>query len=77
MNLGAMLHVNGKLMEAEQSYLEALRLKPDDHITRTNLQKLRHLLTKKGMASSTTTTSTASSSASSSSSSSATSSRRR
>lgn len=52
MNLGAMLHVNGKLIEAEQSYLEALRLKPDDHITRMNLQKLRHLLTKKGMGSS-------------------------
>lgn len=49
MNLGAMLHVNGKLAEAEHSYLEALRLKPDDHITQTNLQKLRHLLTKKGM----------------------------
>ena len=47
MNLGAMLHVNGKLMEAEQSYLEALRLKPDDLITRTNLQKLRTLLLKK------------------------------
>ena len=51
MNLGAMLHVNGKLIEAEQSYLEALRLKPDDHITRTNLQKLRHLLQKKGISS--------------------------
>lgn len=49
MNLGAMLHVNGKLLEAESSYLEALRLKPDDSITRTNLQKLRHLLAKKGI----------------------------
>jgi Flp pilus assembly protein TadD len=49
MNLGAMLHVNGKLMEAEQSYLEALKLKPEDQITRTNLQKLRHLLMKKGI----------------------------
>ena len=47
MNLGAMLHVNGKLMEAEQSYLEALRLKPDDQITSTNLHKLRSLLMKK------------------------------
>lgn len=61
MNLGAMLHVNGKLIEAEQSYLEALRLKPEDNITRANLQKLRHLLNKKGIATSagiTTTTST-------------------
>ena len=48
MNLGAMLHVNGKLEEAELSYLEALKLKPDDAITRANLQKLRHLLAKKG-----------------------------
>ena len=28
MNLGAMLHMNGKLAEAEQSYLAALQLKP-------------------------------------------------
>ena len=33
MNLGAMLHVNGKLAEAEQSYLAALRIKPDDQVT--------------------------------------------
>jgi Flp pilus assembly protein TadD len=47
MNLGAMLHVNGKLIEAEISYLEALRLKPDDAITQNNLAKLRHLLNQK------------------------------
>jgi hypothetical protein len=41
-----MLHVNGKLVEAEASYLEALRLKPDDKITQANLQKLRQLLLK-------------------------------
>lgn len=49
MNLGAMLHVNGKLLEAEMSYLEALRLKPDDNITQNNLQKLRNLLSKRGI----------------------------
>ncbi|XP_076361298.1 protein O-mannosyl-transferase TMTC2-like isoform X1 [Tachypleus tridentatus] len=49
MNLGAMLHVNGKLQEAEFSYLEALRLKPDDPITQNNLQKLRNLLAQKGL----------------------------
>lgn len=49
MNLGAMLHVNGKLQEAESSYLEALRLKPDDVITQNNLQKLRNLLAQKRM----------------------------
>jgi len=47
MNLGAMLHVNGKLVEAEASYLEALRIKPDDVITQSNLAKLRHLLSNK------------------------------
>ncbi|GAB6033603.1 Protein O-mannosyl-transferase tmtc2 [Chamberlinius hualienensis] len=52
MNLGAMLHVNGKLKEAELSYLEALRLKPDDAITQNNLQKLRNLLSKRGIRSS-------------------------
>ena len=48
MNLGAMLHFNGKLEEAEQSYLMALKLKPEDQITRTNLNKLRNLLNKNG-----------------------------
>ena len=32
MNLGAMLHVNGKLEEAEQSYLAALRIRPDEQV---------------------------------------------
>lgn len=44
MNLGAMLHFNGKLLEAEKSYLEALKLKPDDVTTQQNLQKLRNLI---------------------------------
>ena len=46
MNLGAMLHYNGKLDEAEKSYLAALRLKPNDEITRSNLHKVRNLLGK-------------------------------
>ena len=49
MNLGAMLHFNGKLLEAEQSYLMALRLQPDDTVTQTNLKKLRNLLAKNGL----------------------------
>ena len=44
MNLGAMLHMNGKLAEAEAGYLAALQLKPDDSITRDNLLKLRNLM---------------------------------
>ena len=47
MNLGAMLHMNGKLEEAESSYLIALQLKPDDAITRDNLVKLRNLMASK------------------------------
>ncbi len=46
MNLGAMLHYNAKLDEAEQSYQAALRLKPDDTITQGNLRKLRNLMAK-------------------------------
>ena len=38
MNLGAMLHVNGKLEEAEQSYLAALRIRPDEQVGRDGLQ---------------------------------------
>jgi len=50
MNLGAMLHSNGKLQEAEKSYLKALQLKPDDVITRGNLNKLRGLIAEKSVA---------------------------
>ena len=46
MNLGAMLHFNGKLAEAEQSYKTALKLKPDDHVTQGNLKKLQNLMKK-------------------------------
>lgn len=48
MNLGAMLHFNGKLAEAETSYLMALALKPDDAVTQQNLKKLRNLMAKAG-----------------------------
>jgi len=44
MNLGAMLHFNGRLLEAEASYLTALRLQPNDEVTTTNLNKLRNKL---------------------------------
>ena len=40
-NLGAMLHVNGKYREAEACYREALRIKPDDSLTKGNLQLLQ------------------------------------
>lgn len=44
MNLGAILHLNGKLPEAEANYLRALQLKPDDAITQSNLRKLRNIM---------------------------------
>lgn len=46
MNLGAILHMNGKLTEAEKAYQEALALNPRDHITQDNLRKLRNLMRK-------------------------------
>lgn len=48
MNLGAMLHINGKYNQAEQAYLTALQLKPGDKVTMDNLQRLRHLTKQKG-----------------------------
>lgn len=47
MNLGAIYHLNGKLLKAEESYLEALRLKPNDSVTLSNLKKLRNLIAAK------------------------------
>lgn len=47
MNLGAMLHLQGKLDEAEQSYMKALDLKPGDQLTEENLRKLRSLQAKR------------------------------
>uniref|UniRef100_UPI0037E82CCF protein O-mannosyl-transferase TMTC2 n=1 Tax=Semicossyphus pulcher TaxID=241346 RepID=UPI0037E82CCF len=49
MNLGAILHLNGKLQEAEANYLRALQLKPDDGITQSNLRKLWNIMEKQGL----------------------------
>ncbi|XP_055789951.1 protein O-mannosyl-transferase TMTC2-like [Salvelinus fontinalis] len=49
MNLGAILHLNGKLQEAETNYLRALQLKPDDTITQSNLRKLWNIMEKQGL----------------------------
>ncbi|KAM8862156.1 protein O-mannosyl-transferase TMTC2 [Synchiropus picturatus] len=49
MNLGAILHLNGKLQEAEANYLQALQLKPDDTITQSNLRKLWNIMEKQGL----------------------------
>ena len=47
MNLGAMLHMQGKLDEAEKSYIKALELRPGDQLTEENLRKLRSLKAKR------------------------------
>lgn len=47
MNLGAMLHLQGKLDEAEKSYRKALELRPGDQLTEENLRKLRSLQAKR------------------------------
>ncbi|XP_049764521.1 protein O-mannosyl-transferase TMTC2-like [Schistocerca cancellata] len=44
LNLGAILHLNGRYDEAAACYREALRLQPDDATALTNLQKLRSLM---------------------------------
>lgn len=49
MNLGAILHLNGKLSEAEANYLRALQLKPDDAITQSNLRKLWNIMERQGV----------------------------
>ncbi|XP_009857867.3 protein O-mannosyl-transferase TMTC2 [Ciona intestinalis] len=40
MNLGAILHLQGKLSEARKSYMQALSLKPMDPLVLENLEKL-------------------------------------
>uniref|UniRef100_A0A8C7K5W0 Transmembrane and TPR repeat-containing protein 2 n=2 Tax=Salmonidae TaxID=8015 RepID=A0A8C7K5W0_ONCKI len=49
MNLGAILHLNGRLPEAETNYLRALQLKPDDVITQSNLRKLWNIMERQGL----------------------------
>lgn len=49
MNLGAILHLNGKLQDAEANYLRALQLKPDDTITQSNLRKLWNIMEKQSL----------------------------
>ena len=49
MNLGAMLHLRGKLEEAELEYLAAWNLNQDDQNTKINLQRLHNIMRKKGM----------------------------
>ena len=49
MNLGAMLHLVGKLWEAEDHYYTALRLKPHDQATLINIQRLHKVMKAQGL----------------------------
>jgi len=49
MNLGAMLHLAGKLSEAESEYLISWKLRPGDPSTKTNIQRLHNVMIKKGL----------------------------
>ena len=49
MNLGAMLHLVGKLSEAEDHYLRALRLRPHDQATTINIQRLHRVMVSRGL----------------------------
>ena len=44
MNLGAMLHLVGKLVEAEAEYLQAWDLGRREEVTRTNLRRLHNVM---------------------------------
>jgi len=44
MNLGALLHLRGKLAEAEEEYIKAWTLQPGDPATRTNIQRLHNIM---------------------------------
>ena len=49
MNLGAMLHLVGKLREAEDHYITAWRLNPGDASTKTNIGRLHNIMRARGM----------------------------
>ena len=44
MNLGALLHLRGKLAEAEEEYIQAWTLGPGDQATRINIQRLHNIM---------------------------------
>lgn len=44
MNLGALLHLRGKLAEAEEEYIQAWTLRPGDQATRINIQRLHNIM---------------------------------
>ncbi|XP_026682465.1 transmembrane and TPR repeat-containing protein CG4341-like [Diaphorina citri] len=45
-NLGAMLHLNGRYVEAAKSYEEALRIEPGESTTLSNLKKLHKVMSR-------------------------------
>ena len=49
MNLGALLHLRGKLTEAEKEYVQALTLQPGDQATRINIKRLHNIMKSKNL----------------------------
>ena len=49
LNLGAMLHLRGKLQEAESQYLEAWSIHPGHANVKINLERLHNIMRKKDM----------------------------
>ena len=49
MNLGALLHLRGKLTEAEAEYIQAWTLRPGDQATLTNIQRLHNMMRARNM----------------------------
>ena len=49
MNLGAMLHLVGKLGEAETHYIKAWDLNRGDANTLTNIKRLHNIMRSKGL----------------------------
>jgi len=49
MNFGALLHLRGKLKEAEKEYIQAWTIRPGDQATRTNIQRLHNIMKSKNL----------------------------
>ena len=49
LNLGALLHLRGKLRQAEAEYAEAWRLRPGDPSTLTNIRRLHNVMRKRNI----------------------------
>ena len=49
LNLGAILHLRGKLREAEEHYIRAYTINPHQHNIKVNIQRLHNIMRKNNM----------------------------